>query len=67
MEVLTAFVREHSREQWLAAESPDTTPPERRTWPDVQAAVTVIGRRNRQQTSNSNTSTLGTRISPTRT
>lgn len=46
MEVLAAFVREHSREQWTPAES-GTATPERRTRPDVQAAATVIGRRNR--------------------
>jgi hypothetical protein len=42
MEVLTAFIRQYSREQW--------PPPGRETgrWtrPDVQAAVTVIGRRD---------------------
>jgi hypothetical protein len=50
MEVLTAFVREHSREQQIEAEieadraqSPGPTP---RIRPDVQAAVTVIGRRH---------------------
>jgi uncharacterized protein YjbI with pentapeptide repeats len=45
MEVLTAFIREHSREQWpvSAADSPEL---ERLTRPDVQAAVTVIGRRD---------------------
>ena len=47
MEVLAAFVREHSREQWPspADNEPGTGPPERMTRPDVQAAVTVIGRR----------------------
>jgi hypothetical protein len=47
MEVLTAFVREHSREQWPLPEHGTTDPappPERR--PDVQAALTVIGRRH---------------------
>ncbi len=44
MEVLTAFIREHSREQWPLAE-PGTEPPERTTRPDVQAAATVLGRR----------------------
>ena len=45
MEVLTAFIREHSREQWPRPE--DSQPlPERSTRPDVQAAVTVAGRRN---------------------
>jgi Pentapeptide repeats (8 copies) len=48
MEVLAAFVREHSREQWppKADNEPRDAPPERSTRPDVQAAVTVIGRRN---------------------
>ena len=44
MEVLTAFVREHSHEQWPQVE-PGTEPPARTTRPDVQAAATVIGRR----------------------
>jgi Pentapeptide repeats (8 copies) len=44
MEVLAAFIREHSREQWPPAED-GAEPPERTTRPDVQAAVTVIGRR----------------------
>ena len=44
MEVLAAFIREHSREQWPPAE-PDAEPPKRTTRPDVQAAGTVIGRR----------------------
>src|SRR5208282_3025413 len=59
MEVLTAFVREHSREQWPPPDSPRTTwttwrgrfrtggrQQERVTRPDVQAAVTVLGRRD---------------------
>jgi Pentapeptide repeats (8 copies) len=52
MEVLTAFIREHSREQWPPsrgrrisnAGSPEQ---ERLTRPDVQAAITVVGRRRR--------------------
>jgi hypothetical protein len=44
MEVLAAFVRDHSGEQWPPAE-PSAEPPERTTRPDVQAAATVIGRR----------------------
>jgi hypothetical protein len=42
MEVLTAFIREHSREPW----PPHGPGKEREQWtrPDVQAAVTVIGR-----------------------
>ena len=46
MEVLTAFVREHSREAWPSpADGPGADVPRRATRPDVQAAVTVIGRR----------------------
>ncbi len=40
MEVLAAFIREHSHEQWSGPVS------ERATRPDVQAALTVLGRRN---------------------
>jgi uncharacterized protein YjbI with pentapeptide repeats len=48
MEVLAAFVREHSREQWPSpADETDAVATERTTTrPDVQAAVTVIGRRH---------------------
>jgi uncharacterized protein YjbI with pentapeptide repeats len=51
IEVLAAFVRDHSHEQWpeAAADQPGTDPPQRKTRPDMQAAVTVIGRRDRQQ------------------
>jgi hypothetical protein len=45
MEVLSAFVREHSCEQWPPLE-PDVAEPGRWTRPDVQAALTVIGRRD---------------------
>jgi hypothetical protein len=47
MEVLAAFVREHSHEPWPppAGDEPGE-PSGRRTRPDVQAAVTVLGRRN---------------------
>jgi Pentapeptide repeats (8 copies) len=47
MEVLAAFIREHSREQWPPSsnDGPETEPA-RTTRPDVQAAVTVIGRRD---------------------
>ena len=45
VEVLTAFIREHSREQWPPLDSGGREP-ERSTRPDVQAAVTVIGRRD---------------------
>ena len=43
MDVLTAFIREYSREQWPP---PDRGERERWTRPDVQAAVTVVGRRD---------------------
>ena len=51
MEVLSAFIREHSREPWPApdpdaAPDPDLGGQERPTRPDVQAALTVIGRRD---------------------
>jgi uncharacterized protein YjbI with pentapeptide repeats len=48
MEVLTAFIREHSREPWPP---PDTGSSEqgRLTRPDVQAAVTVVGRRDAER------------------
>lgn len=45
MDVLAAFVREHSREPWPVPRSDDKDP-DPSTSPDVQAAVTVIGRRN---------------------
>jgi hypothetical protein len=49
MEVLTAFIREHSREQWpLSEHDTDPTPP-RTIRPDVQAVVTVVGRRDRRR------------------
>jgi hypothetical protein len=54
VEVLAAYVREHSSEQWPplpAGSEPDAEPPERTTRPDVQAALTVIGRRNPRQDS----------------
>src|SRR5262249_14345160 len=49
MEVLSAFVREHPGEQGPplpAGDQAGDRPVERKTRPDVQAAVTVIGRRN---------------------
>jgi len=46
MEVLAAFIREHSHEQWPLSEPDQTRAPERSTRPDVQAALTVIGRRD---------------------
>src|SRR5262249_13509577 len=48
MDVLAAFIREHSQEPWprsATGESEGDTPG-RRPRPDVQAAVTVIGRRD---------------------
>jgi hypothetical protein len=45
IEVLTAFIREHSREQWPPLD-PDNPDQARSTRPDVQAALTVIGRRD---------------------
>lgn len=44
MEVLTAFIREHSRERWPPPD-PDGQKRARSIRPDVQAAVTVVGRR----------------------
>jgi hypothetical protein len=49
MEVLATFVREHSQEEWppsgRAIHDPDADAVPRATRPDVQAAITVIGRR----------------------
>jgi uncharacterized protein YjbI with pentapeptide repeats len=45
MEVLTAFIREHSREPWPTREPGNPEQP-RSTRPDVQAAATVVGRRD---------------------
>lgn len=50
MEVLAAFIREHSHEPWPLAQ-PGAKPPERTPRPDVQAALTVIGRREATQDS----------------
>ena len=46
MEVLAAFIREHSHDQWPPAQPGSDALPERKTRPDVQAGLTVIGRRN---------------------
>jgi len=46
MEVLAAFIRVHSHEQWPPPEHGNDAIPLRTTRPDVQAAVTVIGRRD---------------------
>ena len=45
MEVLTAFIREHSREP-RPPTGPGGPEPERSPRPDVQAALTVVGRRD---------------------
>jgi Pentapeptide repeats (8 copies) len=47
MEVLAAFIREHSREEWPVPE-PDISPARAHPFPrpDVQSALTVIGRRD---------------------
>jgi hypothetical protein len=47
IEVLAAFIREHSHEPQPAPKSDDAPTPERVTRPDVQAAVTVLGRNPR--------------------
>jgi hypothetical protein len=51
MEVLSAFVRDHSQKQWPlpAVNEAGANPPERMTRPDVQAAAAVIGRRDPSQ------------------
>jgi Pentapeptide repeats (8 copies) len=46
MEVLSAFIREHSREQRPVPRPDDSPPPEHAPRPDVQAAITVICRRD---------------------
>jgi Pentapeptide repeats (8 copies) len=48
MEVLTAFIREHSREPWPPPD-PGVQVGARSTRPDVQAAITVVGRRGAEQ------------------
>jgi hypothetical protein len=45
MEVLTAFIREHSREPW-PVKGKGEQQGEKKTRPDVRAAVTMIGRRD---------------------
>ena len=61
MEVLTAFIREHSHEPWPPPDHPASQEQERSTRPDVQAAVTVVGRRD------ANNATSGQLTSPART
>ena len=46
MEVLATFIRDHSHEQWPLPEHDTDPAPPQTTRPDVQAAVTVVGRRN---------------------
>ena len=50
MEVLATFVREHSQEEWpppgRAIHDPDAYAVPKATRPDVQAAITVIGRQH---------------------
>ena len=48
IEALAAFVREHSREPWPLPDHPAGQEQELSTRPDVQAAVTVIGRRDKE-------------------
>jgi hypothetical protein len=48
VEVLAAFIREHSRELWPLP-GPDDDDLVRVTRPDVQAAATVLGRRDRER------------------
>ena len=45
MEVLTAFIREQSHEQWPSSKSADAPAPKCPPRSDVQAALTVVGRR----------------------
>jgi hypothetical protein len=49
MDVLCAFIREHSHEPWPPPDHPASREPEPSTRPDVQAAVTVIGRRDAER------------------
>ena len=44
MEMLTAFIRERSRQPWPLP-GPDGQARDASPWPDVQAAITVVGRR----------------------
>jgi hypothetical protein len=49
VEVLAAFIREHSREQWPPPDHPASRDQERSTRPDVQAAAAVLGHRDPRQ------------------
>ncbi len=46
MDVLSAFIREHSDEQWLAPKSNEGQPDIVETRADIQAAITTIVRRD---------------------
>jgi Pentapeptide repeats (8 copies) len=46
IEVLTAFIRDHSHGQWPVPEHHTDPAAPRATCPDVQAALTVVGRRD---------------------
>jgi Pentapeptide repeats (8 copies) len=47
MEVLAAFIREHSRERWVpGVDKPGAKTPRLTAPPDMQAAIAVIGRRD---------------------
>jgi uncharacterized protein YjbI with pentapeptide repeats len=48
MEVLTAFIREHAQEPWPVGDGL-VQHGEKKTRPDVQAAVTVVGRRDAER------------------
>jgi hypothetical protein len=49
MEVLSAFIREHSRGPWPQPDHPASMELQPSTRPDVQAAATVIGRRDKER------------------
>lgn len=46
MDVLSAFIKEHSNEQWILPKSNEGQPDIIATRPDIQAAITVIVRRD---------------------
>jgi hypothetical protein len=62
MEMLTAFIREHSREQWPPPDHQGQT--RRWTRRDAQAAVTVVGRRDAKHDIPTGRLTSTTRTSP---
>lgn len=49
MEVLTAFVREHSREMWPPPDQSTSEGQERSIRPDIQAALAVVVRRDKER------------------